>query len=317
MMKKFIFVAAMLAMALAAYANPVLAQELPAGPPANAPPGVCEHAPGEFLVGYVSEEALQAAPAENVVETFPGILVQNLSYPELQNADPASRFAAEEAKRQELLARPGVAYVEYNCIASASAAPESGAQERKAPPQAPPACANCVGYVSDIARMVIGDGSDGREAYEAALEAARSSGDDDNVAFAAEPDPGGTESDGSGDSGEEPAEAEPDEKAADGPQDKAKGKAKGDTKTGSGGAGKSADGSEKDTDTESTDAGSTDAGSTDAGSTDAGSGDEPVSGKNAASSEPRGTGVLQILALGAGALLLVAGVFVARRTYRG
>ncbi len=265
------------------------------------PPGVCEHAPGEFLVGYVSEEALQAAPTENVVETFPGILVQNLSYPELQSADPASRFAAEEAKRQELLARPGVAYVEYNCVASASAAPEAEA-ERKALPQAPPACANCVGYVSDVARMVIGEGSDGKEAYEAALEAARSSGED-NVALAAEADSGETGSDGTSGAGEEPGEAEPDEEATG----DAKGSAKANAKTGSGGSGTTGGGSEEDTNNEPTDA----------ESTDAGSGDEPVSGKNAASSEPRGTGVLQVLALGTGALLLVAGVFVARRTFRG
>ena len=42
----------------------------PVEPPAGTPgsvPGICEHAPGEFLVGYASEEALQAAPPENVV----------------------------------------------------------------------------------------------------------------------------------------------------------------------------------------------------------------------------------------------------------
>src|SRR5215207_4812639 len=88
--------------------------ESPTGPPGGVP-AICEHAPGEFLVGYASEEALQAAPLENVVETFTWILAQHLAFEEIKNIpDPAERVAAEEAKRQELLARPGIAYVEYN-----------------------------------------------------------------------------------------------------------------------------------------------------------------------------------------------------------
>lgn len=80
---------------------------------------VCPHVPGEFLVGYTSEEAFLAAPQENVIDTFDSILVQHLAYEEIKNdPDPSSRFAAEEAKRLELLARPGVRYVEYNCVRS-------------------------------------------------------------------------------------------------------------------------------------------------------------------------------------------------------
>lgn len=84
-------------------------------------PEVCPHAPGEFLVGYQSEEAFLAAPQENVVDTFDSIFVQQLAYPEIKaDPNPSSRFSAEEAKRQELLARPGVSYVEYNCTVSVS-----------------------------------------------------------------------------------------------------------------------------------------------------------------------------------------------------
>jgi hypothetical protein len=53
-----------------------------------------------------------------VVETFTGILAQHLAFEEIKNIpEPAERVAAEEAMRQELLARPGIAYVEYNCTA--------------------------------------------------------------------------------------------------------------------------------------------------------------------------------------------------------
>ena len=53
---------------------------------------------------------------ENVVETFDGILTQHLAFEEIKNIpDPAKRLADEEAKRQELEARPGVAYAGYNC----------------------------------------------------------------------------------------------------------------------------------------------------------------------------------------------------------
>jgi len=50
------------------YSAPVDQQE--PGPPGDAS-GVCDHAPGEFLVGYASEAALQAASPESVVETLP------------------------------------------------------------------------------------------------------------------------------------------------------------------------------------------------------------------------------------------------------
>src|ERR671916_791853 len=114
-------------MMLLATAPGLAAQEVPGGSPAGtAPevtPGTCVHAPGEFLVGYTSEEAFQAAPTENVIGTFPEILAQHLAFPEV-TGDPA----AEEAKRQELSARPDVAYAEYNCTAQvnqAAAAPSS------------------------------------------------------------------------------------------------------------------------------------------------------------------------------------------------
>ena len=84
-------------------------------------PEVCPHVPGEFLVGYDSEEAFLAAPQENVMDIFDSILVQHLASPEIkEDPDPSSRSAAEEAKRQELLARPGVSYVEYDCVVSIS-----------------------------------------------------------------------------------------------------------------------------------------------------------------------------------------------------
>jgi len=129
MKKRLMFLAAMLAMVPVAAAT-VLAQseEFVAG---STSPGaqyqsesaVCPHAPGEFLVGYVSEEAFQAAPTENVVDTFDSILVQHLAYPEIKDIpDQSSRFVAEEARRQELLSRPGVSYVEYNCITSIAGA---------------------------------------------------------------------------------------------------------------------------------------------------------------------------------------------------
>ncbi len=129
MKKRLMFLVAMLGMVPVAAAT-VLAQseEFVAG---STSPGaqyqsesaVCPHAPGEFLVGYVSEEAFQAAPTENVVDTFDSILVQHLAYPEIKGIpDQSGRFAAEEARRQELLSRPGVSYVEYNCITSIAGA---------------------------------------------------------------------------------------------------------------------------------------------------------------------------------------------------
>ncbi len=129
MKKRLLFLAAMLAMVPLAAAT-VLAQS--EGSVANpTSPSIqyqsetasCPHAPGEFLVGYVSEEAFQTATTENVVDTFDSILVQHLAYPEIKDIpDQSSRFVAEEARRQELLSRPGVSYVEYNCITSIAGA---------------------------------------------------------------------------------------------------------------------------------------------------------------------------------------------------
>jgi hypothetical protein len=161
-------------------------QDDPASEPAGAAPG-CDHAAGEFLVGYTSEEALQAASPENVVETLDGILAQHLAFEEIMNIpDQAERLAAEEAKGQELGARPGVAYAEYNCVATAQAA----SAERAADLPTPASCGDCGSYVVDRAKEVIADGfgdAEGRDAFDAALEAARSTGpDDENVAFASE-----------------------------------------------------------------------------------------------------------------------------------
>ncbi len=125
MSKRLIFLVAMLAMVPVAAAT-VMAQSedfvaSPTSPSVQyqSESAVCPHAPGEFLVGYVSEEAFQAAPQENVIDTFDSILVQHLAYPEINDIpDQSGRSAAEEARRQELLSRPGVSYVEYNCIAS-------------------------------------------------------------------------------------------------------------------------------------------------------------------------------------------------------
>jgi hypothetical protein len=154
----------------------------PVEPPVGVP-RVCEHAAGEFLVGYVSEEALQAAPPENVVETFDGILAQHLSFEEIKNIpDPAGQRAAEEAKKQELEDRPGVAYVEYNCLAQAAA------EEQAAASPTPAMCSDCSMSVVKGARKIIADGLEGargRDAYNAALEAARSA-DPANAAFASE-----------------------------------------------------------------------------------------------------------------------------------
>ncbi len=67
---------------------PALSAQMPAGPNVvsgdqntSLPelidgPIVCSHAPGEFLVGYDSEVAMNAAPQANVVDTMDSILVQ-------------------------------------------------------------------------------------------------------------------------------------------------------------------------------------------------------------------------------------------------
>ena len=281
--------------------------EPPAAPPGIAP-GICEHAPGEFLVGYASEEALQEAPPENVVETFEGILAQHLAFEEIKNIpDLAERLAAEEVKRQELLARPGVAYVEYNCVARTNQAAESAAGL-----QAPASCGDCGRYVVDRAKKIISDefgSADGREAFNEALKAARSA-DDDNVAFASEARPDGeaVTDDGSADSGED---------ADDGANDEAESEGSG---SGTGGTGKKAAFAEEAGEKAAADKLSSDDAEAkpEREATLTGSGAEPVSGKNAAATsrprEMRGSGD-GFLTIGAGALLVVAGVFVARRTF--
>jgi hypothetical protein len=294
-------------------------QDDPASEPAGAAPGVCDHAAGEFLVGYASEEALRAAPPENVVETLDGILAQHLAFEEIKNIpDQAERLAAEEAKRQELGARPGVAYAEYNCVATAQAA----SAERAADLPTPASCGDCGSYVVDRAKEVIADGfgdAEGRDAFDAALEAARSTGpDDENVAFASEVELDDEASaDGKSDSDSDGSSADED--------DDTDGSASDDAVSGGSGAGgargKAADddesGTEEEADDEEASSGDTEGETEEEDS--AGNGPIPVAGKNAAAttSEPReagGTGG-KVMALGAGALLLAAGVYVARRTF--
>jgi len=279
------------------------------GRPPGGVPGICEHAPGEFLVGYASEEALQKAPPENVVETFTGILAQHLAFEEIKNIpDPAERVAAEEAKRHELLARPGIAYVEYNCIASIASSAEAnragGGVADLLPP--PASCGDCGRYVADRARKTLVDGSggaEGRDAFNAALEAARSAGtDDDNLSSDSESEPDeGSVTDGysaAGDASED-ATAESEGSGNRGTEKKA-------TDTGAAAEEKAATGKS---------------------SSDGSEGDEdasiesvakPISEKNAVAAsklhDPGGSGG-GILSLGAGALLLVAGIFVARRIF--
>jgi hypothetical protein len=121
---------------------------------------------------------LQAAPPENVVETLTGILAQHLAFEEIKNIrDPAERVAAEEAKRQELLDRPGVAYVEYNCIAGiastdeASRAAAGGATDLL---PAPASCGDCGRRVADRAKKIIAEGSDAAEGKNAFQHGCRS-----------------------------------------------------------------------------------------------------------------------------------------------
>jgi hypothetical protein len=92
-----------------------------------------DHKPGEFIVSYESVEAMWAAPQENVkdniddwgwYETDTGTVyypipsgTQLLYFEDIASIpDPCERFAAEEAKRQEILTWPGVKYAEYNSI---------------------------------------------------------------------------------------------------------------------------------------------------------------------------------------------------------
>ncbi len=287
--------------------------EAPVEPSVGSPasvPGNCDHVAGEFLVGYVSEEALRAAPQENVVETFDGILAQHLVFEDIKNiSDPAARLAAEEAKRQELAARSGVAYAEYNCVnqaASAEVAPKS------IPSIA--SCGDCGRTVVEGARRIIADGFEGagsKGGFNAALEAARSSDAEYNVAFASEAgedasedqdsadDTDGEDEDAEDGSSEPSADEKADFDSGDGATD-------GEDATGEGGSsGEAASGEGTSGVGEDTGAGS--------------SGATPVSGKNVASSggETREMSGPGVLALGAGAFLLVVGVFVGRRILQG
>jgi hypothetical protein len=82
-------------------------------------------------VSYDSVEAMWASPQENVVHQFNRwdsydtetgpvyypipIEMQMLYFEDIASiADPCERFAAEEAKRQEILTWPGVSGVDYN-----------------------------------------------------------------------------------------------------------------------------------------------------------------------------------------------------------
>lgn len=105
-------------------------QEHLLGPGAGNP---SDHAPGELMVQYYSEEAMWAAPQENVVHTSP-IYYDYPSYRQLLRfediasiADPCERFAAEEAKRWEIIySWPGVQYAEYNGYMYVQPAAEPG-----------------------------------------------------------------------------------------------------------------------------------------------------------------------------------------------
>ena len=281
-------------MMLLASAPSLSAQEAPGGFPAGtAPevaPGTCAHAPGEFLVGYTSEEAFQAAPTENVVGTFPEILARHLAFPEVAG-DPA----AEEAKRQELSAQPGVAYAEYNCTAQVNqaaapeAVPEAAPQEASALP--PAICANCGKYVVEKAGKILDGESGGKDAYDAALDAARTSSDDD-IALASETESGeedvGSDSAGgdsaTGDESEGPSGSQESSGSEEEPADAGEGSASSDAEAES--------------------------------EEEAGVDTEPVSQRNVLSSGLRETASSPpVLILGAGVLLLAAGLFVARRTF--
>ena len=131
-MRKCAILAAMLAMLL--LAAPVAYASWPYSQ-------VCEeeverlggHVPGEFIVTYESVEAMWAAPQENVkrisndwgwYETDTGAVyypihsgIQVLYFEDIASIpDLCERFAAEEAKRQEILTWPGVKYAEYASI---------------------------------------------------------------------------------------------------------------------------------------------------------------------------------------------------------
>ena len=277
-------------MMLLATAPGLSAQEAPGGFPAGTVPevvpGTCAHAPGEFLVGYTSEEAFQAAPTENVVGTFPEILAQHLAFPEVAG-DPA----AEEAKRQELSAQPGVAYAEYNCTAQVNqtaatpeATPEAAPESASALP--PAICANCGRYVVEKAGKILDGESGGKDAYDAALDAARTSSDDD-IALASETESGEEDvgSDSAGGDSDTEAGSEGSSGSEEEPADAAEGSASSNTE---------AEPGEEEADVDT----------------------EPVSQRNVLANGLRETASSPpVMILGAGVLLLAAGLFVARRTF--
>ena len=283
-------------MVLLASAPGLAAQEVPGGSPTGTAPevtpgGTCAHAPGEFLVGYTSEEAFQAAPTENVIGTFPEILAQHLAFPEV-TGDPA----AEEAKRQELSARPDVAYAEYNCTAQvnqAAAAPEA---TPKAAPALPPAiCANCGRSVVEKAGRILDGEFEGKNAYDAALDAARTTNDGDKVALASETV-----------SGEEDAGS--DSAGAD--------SGTGAESEGSSGSRESSGSEEESADASAAEGSASSDTEAEPGEEDAGLDAEPVSQRNLLSSGLRETASSpSVLVVGVGVLLLAAGLFVARRTF--
>jgi len=296
---------------------------MPTEPPVGVP-GNCDHVAGEFLVGYVSEEALRAAPRENVAETFGGILAQHLVFEDIKNiSDPAARLAAEEAKRQELAARSGVAYAEYNCVnqaASAEVAPKS------IPSIA--SCGDCGKTGVEGARRIIANGFEGagsKGGFNAALDAARSSGAEDNVAFASEAGEDASEdrysADGTDGEDEDSAATSSDESETDEGAEEGSNGSGADEKADSNSEDEATDG--EDATGEGGSSGETASGEDASGEEeDAGAGSSeatPVSGKNVASSsgEPREMSGPGVLALGTGAFLLVAGVFVGRRILQG
>lgn len=78
-----------------------------------------DHEPGELVVRYYSEEEIWAAPQENVVDTdaYTPYYDQLLYFEDIANiSDPCERFAAEEAKRQEILTWYGMESVGYDAL---------------------------------------------------------------------------------------------------------------------------------------------------------------------------------------------------------
>ena len=118
-MKKLMLVVVMLAMVLVAVV-PALAQDGEFDViPTEEPVATCDTGsliPGEFVVYYYSEEEMWAAPQENVIDTSvyeptPTYFyyMQTLYFEDIASiSDPCERFAAQEAKLQEILAWPGV-----------------------------------------------------------------------------------------------------------------------------------------------------------------------------------------------------------------